>query len=418
MKKTYFLTALLLVGCIRPQNYHPTTSTFAIQFPDQKVGRVQYFAKALAYESYIEFDARGQLFDPSQVDRAAALIQTLKHTAAGVDQPVTMFLFVHGWKNNASEDSGNVWGFRRILDEQAASQSTPVIGVYIGWPGDAAKFGKLLTFFNRESVADTVGGGDLDGVLSKLLVAVKGAGYQTPGVVPSTAILIGHSFGGLVLERALIRIIEQQLAKYQANENIPAPADLMLLLNEAGPASQARPLLLDLIKDKVEYVDASGKPSPLIVAMTSDGDAATKLAFPASEFISGNRPKTVNFPQLDVFGQSDTLPYNLLSPANMVALRSHQIVQTSDLSHCDVSATIHKLGYCVERIPAAANTTPYWIMALPQIFVPDHSSVFRREMIELIDAFAKQQQASATRMRAMAAAPSAPKTMMLRKKAP
>ena len=34
--------------------------------------------------------------------------------------------------------------------------------------------------------------------------------------------------------------------------------------------------------------------------------------------------------------------------------------------------------------PDRLNQTPYWIMQLPQIFVPDHSSVFQDNLLELI----------------------------------
>ena len=403
------LISILLTSCIRPQNYHltPNSATVAIQFPDQKLGKkhpVTYFRKALAYESYIEFNAEGQLFDPRQVEAALGLINNLKHPKGSTsEQAVMMLLFVHGWKNNASEQSGNVWGFRRVLDLQAAKQNVPVIGVYIGWPGDATRFGKFFSFWNRESVADAVGAGYLDEVLEKLLIAVKGPGYlPAAGAPDSTAILIGHSFGGLVLERAMIRILQQLIDSHPGNSAIPAPADLTLLLNEAGPARQARPLLLELLRQNLTYSDSYQKQYPLLVAMTSDGDAATKIAFPGGEFISTNRPKTEVYAtpdgkKLDEFGQSDSLPYNLLSPANMIALRSHMIMEAPNTADCVVYSKVHNRGYCVEKIPdpsggpKVANTTPYWIMGLPQIFVPDHSSVFRPEMIQLVDDFVSRQ---------------------------
>ena len=37
-------------------------------------------------------------------------------------------------------------------------------------------------------------------------------------------------------------------------------------------------------------------------------------------------------------------------------------------------------------VAGALNTTPYWIMQLPQVFVPDHSSVFQFYMLKLIAA--------------------------------
>ena len=402
----FWLAALgLLSSCIRPQSYRPGTSSLAaFNVPVNR--HAKETGSQVAYEAYIEFDARGHLFDEGQVERAVNMIQALKHPAGRAEQPVSMFLFVHGWKNNASEASGNVWGFREILFRQAEKLGNePAIGIYIGWPGDVTKVGKFFSFWNREGVADAVGGGELDSVLSKLLIAAKGADYRgNPGVQPSTAIMIGHSMGGLILERSAIRLITDQLAKYAPNEDIPAPADLIVLLNEAGPASQARPFLMDLLKEHVEYNGgAGGQPFPLLVAMTSDGDAATKIAFPGGEYLSPNRPATINIPPNapDVFGQKSTLPYNLLAPANLVALRSHQITQVPQATaDCLVTTTVHQRTYCVSPIkPQPANTTPYWIMALPQVFVPDHSSIFRDEMAQLIDDFVSRQFRTANNVR-------------------
>ncbi len=40
----------------------------------------------------------------------------------------------------------------------------------------------------------------------------------------------------------------------------------------------------------------------------------------------------------------------------------------------------------MNRIDGALNTTPYWIMQLPQAFVPDHSQVFQDYLLTLIGA--------------------------------
>ena len=74
-------------------------------------------------------------------------------------------------------------------------------------------------------------------VLEGILKATKEERYD--GI--SDAVLIGHSFGGLVLEKAAIRIIQEQLAELKTVQDLKPAADLVLLLNEAGPAWQARP---------------------------------------------------------------------------------------------------------------------------------------------------------------------------------
>ena len=46
--------------------------------------------------------------------------------------------FVHGWKNNAAPDNGNVAGFEVALQDIYArlQRNRPVIGIYIGWRGN------------------------------------------------------------------------------------------------------------------------------------------------------------------------------------------------------------------------------------------------------------------------------------------
>ena len=400
------LLSAALTGCIRPQNYHPSVSTFTYQFCNDG-----YFYGGRAHEAYIEFDARGMQFDPKQAERAVDLITALRHPAGRSEQPVSVFVFVHGWKNNASEDFGNVWGFRRMLDHIANSihtqgtedRTTPVVGIYIGWPGAATRSGTFLSFWSREAVANAVGAGDLSDVLKRVLVATKDANYQSK----SDAVLIGHSFGGLVMERAVIRILEEQLAQLPSGAALRPAADFILLLNEAGPASQAQRFLLHLLQNHIEFSEGD-RPFPLVASMTSVGDPATKIAFPGSQFVSPNRPATQNFPALDEFGQKTSLPYNLLTAANMVALQSHQFQQVRAAAECpprDVFVPLYLSGhqyvngkntyemYCIERKtsqppqPPIDNTTPYWIMQLPQVFVPDHGSVFRDPVIDLINAF-------------------------------
>lgn len=401
------LLSLALTDCIRPQNYHPATSTFTYEYCNDG-----YFYDDRVHEAYIELDARGMQFDSAQTERAIALITALRHPAGRSEQAVSVFVFVHGWKNNASEDSGNVWGFRRMLNHIANSlhtrgtgdRTTPVVGIYIGWPGAMTRSGTFLSFWSRESVANAVGEGDLSGVLEKVLVATKKTAYgDYEGI--SDAVLIGHSFGGLVLERAVLGILEKQLAKLAPGMELKPAADFILLLNEAGPASQAQRFLLQLLRNHIEFSE-DGEPFPLVASMTSVGDPATKLAFPGSQFVSPNRPVTQSFNPLDEFGQKTSLPYNLLTTANMVALQSHEFKQVNAENQCPAGGIFVPLflrdngntkvaydRYCIQKKtpappqPPIDNTTPYWVMQLPQVFVPDHGSVFRDPVIDLINAF-------------------------------
>ena len=410
-------SALLLTGCIRTRNYHPdlkdrpeTQSTFYYQFrPDDKnysgVCKPpdkcnEYFKRSEAHEAYVEFDARGSMYrdkenKPVQLKNTLDLIQQLKHPEGKPAQTIALYVFVHGWKNDASERSGNVWGFRRFLSYIASQHAgQPVLGVYIGWPGASLKGDVFLTFWNREPVADNVGNNeDLTNALRAILQAAKGPHYDEPG---SSAVVIGHSFGGIVLERAATKLIREQLNIMSDRSSVvESPADLFLLLNEAGAAAIARPFLMDLADQHVVYEDDARHPHPLLLSMTSVGDVATKLAYPGGEYISFKRPVPEKYSPPDRFGQESTRPYDLLIAANMIALQSHQIVQYISEPSCDLKIELNprnrKLTYCMNAVcQNRLNFTPYWIMQLPQIFVPDHSSVFQAHLLNLIAAVAEE----------------------------
>ena len=390
------LTAIYLNGCIRTQNYHAdipnnpaTKSIFYYHFDASDLNysgkKDQYFQTSNAYEAYVEFNASGDPYSDEkgndvQLKNALGLIQRVKHPVAGPARKIALYVFIHGWKNNASEETGNVWGFRRFLSEIAAQHcNEPVVGVYIGWPGAAIKGDTFLTFWDREPVANNVGANKhLTDTLRALLQGAKGSSYNDG----STAVVIGHSFGGIVLERAATTLLQEQLANSAAS-----PAELFLLLNEAGAAAIGIDFLRQLHREKVTYNDNDHHPHPLLLSMTSTGDVATKFAYPGAEFLSYKREKTTIYPVTDEFGQQNSLPYNILTAANMVALQNHQIVPCTTPSANGLKITLTaKSSYCMNPVAGALNTTPYWIMQLPQVFVPDHSSVFQAYMLKLIAA--------------------------------
>lgn len=377
-------SALLSISCIQPKNYHQNKSTILYQFPNN-----DYFKGGQAYEAFIEFDERGRGFSNgiNQVEETLKLIDNLKK---GNHDKVIVIVFVHGWKNNASEDSGNMWGFRRVLDEVASQQvepRPPVIGVYLGWPGASANVGKFFTFWSRHRVAEAVAKGDITGVLEKILIHTKGPDFDGP----SYAVLVGHSFGGLIMEQAAINILTDFLDKVnlpeKGGERLP-PADLMVVLNEAGAADQARPFLVRLLKEKIEFTK-DGEPHPLLLSLTSAGDLATKLAFPGGQFVSTEKPSkwTIYNNPPDPFGLASSRPYYYLTAANTVALQSHEITNTPSNEAIVNIPAVDGRDYFVVRKGGATNTTPYWIIQIPQVFIPDHGSVFRPEVIALLRAF-------------------------------
>lgn len=123
---------------------------------------------------------------------------------------------------------------------------------------------------------------------------------------------------------------------------------------------------------------------------------ATKFAYPSGEFLSFNRPTTHKYAQLDPWGQGSSLPYDLITSGNFIALQNRSIDKVAQVdSSCYISvSTSPKETYCMHALPNAQhqppltqnpNTTPYWLMQLPQVFVPDHGTVFQSSFLELLN---------------------------------
>ena len=120
--------------------------------------------------------------------------------------------FVHGWKNNAAETNGNVAGFEAALQEvyRRFGKSHHVIGIFIGWRGNLIKDSwpvqQQLSYYNREATAIRVPGASLSSALTQIAT-------RTHENEHALAIYIGHSFGGLLLERTLSEATASQIAQ-------------------------------------------------------------------------------------------------------------------------------------------------------------------------------------------------------------
>lgn len=263
--------------------------------------------------AFLEVDDMGELWDKGELDTALSIIRRA-NTDAHVD-PVVI-TFVHGWKNNAAPDNGNVAGFEVALQDVYArlQRTRPVIGIYIGWRGNLIRsswpVGQQLSYYNREATATRIPSASLSSALTQIAM-------RTHENRRALAIFIGHSFGGLLLERAISEMTASQIAQAtiysqeaaalpagspQAAEKLrlaaaatDARADLVIFINPAGAATEAKPMLDFLVENSYRYqpflpggpaAEAADPPGanaadrPLFVSLTSTGDLATKVAVP------------------------------------------------------------------------------------------------------------------------------------------
>lgn len=317
------LLLLLLAGCRVPLRsyrlspFHPAievplpTDDAAASHPDLPPVKDCVSGSSPICLVFIEVDDMGELFDKVELDTALSLIRETNRRAQsepGETDPIVL-TFVHGWKNNASLTNDNVRGFSFALQEvyRRFGKTHHVIGVYIGWRGDLIRsylpVARQFSYFNREATAVRVPGATLSSALTEIAA-------RTHENRRALAIFIGHSFGGLLLERALSEATASQIAQaaidtqeatstpsaseaqrdsMAAELAVDSRADLVIFINPAGAATEAKQMLDFLTYNKYRYQPAAGQDEatassdldrPLFVSLTSTADMATKLAMP------------------------------------------------------------------------------------------------------------------------------------------
>lgn len=261
--------------------------------------------------AFIEVDDMGEPFNKVELDTALSLIRRANKIQ---DANPIVITFVHGWKNNAGLGNDNVRGFKAALREvyqhfEKINQPHHVIGIYIGWRGNLIHsylpVAQQFSYFNREATAIRIPGATLSSALTQIAT-------RTHENRNALAIFIGHSFGGLLLERALSEATASQIAEaaiYSGDakkadpnstegkeENTAARlaanarADLVIFINPAGAATEAKQMLDFLTSSQLRYQPLanpaepiSNNPDmdrPLFVSLTSTADLATKVALP------------------------------------------------------------------------------------------------------------------------------------------
>ena len=238
------------------------------------------------------------------------LIKQLNVAAADPrNDGITLVVFIHGWKHNASAGDDNVDGFRKLLQTTASIEANRpqiafasrgkqgptrrVVGVYVSWRGGSIDVPLLkeATFWSRKTAAMHVAQGSSRELFARLrgfkcVQNAKRDGTGTPACnhPPDRTdkvkiVLVGHSFGGLILYNAISgSLIESMTNAFDAEETAAAPywrfADLAVLINPAFEATRYAPLQRIAAGAKYERYE-----TPLLVTVTSTTDSATRVFF-------------------------------------------------------------------------------------------------------------------------------------------
>jgi hypothetical protein len=228
----------------------------------------------------MEFDDQGLCFDPGR--------QPFKDIEVELENlrgrfPIIL-VFVHGWRHNASSDDCNLTKFKKVLANTAEQQYAaaagrrPVFGVFLGWRGlstagnDAWEY---LSFWDRQQAAERVAHGSARELLGRLKAFRNGSPSGTSDPL-ATLIIIGHSFGGLIVYTAIAQSLIEAAAT--SEDVVPSFGDLVLLVNPAFSAVSYLPIYSILWSGK----RFERNQLPVFVSVTAENDMATKDAFPAA----------------------------------------------------------------------------------------------------------------------------------------
>ena len=205
--------------------------------------------------------------------------------------PVLNLWYIHGWKHNAEEGDSDLANFKKLVsDLQGLQEQAPpetrrhVVGIYVGWDAAAGPwYLRDLTFWNRKRAADQI---SQSSIVTKIFARVKYARLQRAHPNDLT-VLIGHSFGARILFSATSHVLIEEAEQQHPGEShwgyrrIKGPADLVLLLNPAFEASMFT--ALHAIRRDDDYLKISHHQQPLLLAISSVNDWATKLLYPLGQ---------------------------------------------------------------------------------------------------------------------------------------
>lgn len=276
------LSVWIMAGCASNSPYHTSAGDGAacVNDPRSQECLNSYYQEFSSHDiAFVEFTERGNAFDDKAVHDVLTRIE-----GRAIGQGAVVVVFVHGWKHNASEIDSNVVDFKNamevmknILGERYSKTklgARKLIGVYVGWRGANIKLPLLeeLTFWDRKAVAEELGSG---GITRLLLELDRITAHEPRNVL----VVIGHSFGGAIVVRALTDVLTERVTN-RINDHALGFGNGVLVLNPAIEANQALPFVEAALQSPYKQSQL-----PLFISISTDADAATHYAFPLGQTI-------------------------------------------------------------------------------------------------------------------------------------
>lgn len=362
---------------------------------------------------FVELNEQGRFF-PGADGQFDDLITRLDAAGADPDGAVVV-LFVHGWRNDASprnERRGNLASFERLLSSLAEQDPLrPVIGVYLAWRGDAfvalpplRRFDFLFdvgTFWSRKRAASRLA---TRPNATQVLLTVFSEVRQNPN---SRVIAIGHSMGGLILERSLYQALTKEIleARYArplgGTVDIEPPADLVVFVNSATAALEAQPVIEMMEDYRVEYVHGDRPARPVLLSLTSESDRATGLLFPIGlklgtlrqRFSPSSQRPGERFLARHTLGHTEALHTHEELGYEAAAGPCSEPTADEPIRLCprapgdtatELAFSVGARRYTLRRRSDTLNHSSYWALRTPAEVIDGHSGIFRPELIDFL----------------------------------
>jgi hypothetical protein len=288
--------------------------------------------------NFVEVNDDGNFFDEHQLDAARERVRSAREDG----HPVTVFIYIHGWHNNAEERSqkgpkdcadslydGDVAKFRncglKVLADNPLpaerSKAPRVVGIYLAWHGtdfDWLPFNIVPSYPIRRHFARKVGQIGMARALRSIFAVIQE--HRDSYFV----IAMGHSFGALVLESAdeivdpnypeagILRKLRSGVEPLESRAAVPRlPVDMIFYVNAATSNSISRKTIKDW-KDKCALPNApvGCDQNPLYLAVSSRADILTAIVMPIANI---------------VFFAPLTDQYHIISAANTPWMQTHKI---------------------------------------------------------------------------------------------
>jgi len=342
--------------------------------------------------AFVEFGEQGSYQDPTQLQNALALIRD-------TPQPLVI-TYVHGWQNNV--ESGDVQSFQSLLARLNRAPAIRnvgfhVVGVYLGWRGKLTPVPVLkeISFWNRKATAERLASNyDCYDAIASISEEArrKGRGNQY-------TVLLGHSFGGLIVERSVAHAINAEIHGH-AEADRSMPADLVIAVNPAADSVLARQMIAALYSRKTEGT------RPLFVSITSTGDWATGTVFPIG---TGLASVSKGFNEVEVPGPGDTpvserkfftsTPGHNEMLINHVTVDKHETINSpnglpaleENLEHNHVGNgfTLDRAGGKLDvwQIKRVGDVdVPYWDVQVDPSIIKDHGDIWNERAEAMVAA--------------------------------